>query len=215
MRRPSVFAGSRTTLALLRIVRLLVCTTTLLLPSSATFVVLESQQIQFGQIVTAEHSSALALLNSDFELTVEVAPTGTAPGARVDAAGATTMMSSSTPTPLLMSQTPLYATANPTRATMRGLSIGHGSSRQQLEVRLCDGVTLSTFVFRHAPFPDDDQARQVRTLRVQRAAGGRNVTLLVNGHAAGQRVFSGVSGDIYDADGVTFGRVWELSLIHI
>ena len=44
---------------------------------------------------------------------------------------------------------------------------------------------------------------------MQRAAGGRNVTLLVNGHAAGQRVFSGVSGDIYDADGVTFGRVWE------
>ena len=130
---------------------------------------------------------AMADLNDTFELSITTTPTNDA---------------------YPRSYVPLYFTSNPTSASTKGLSLGHGTSRGSVEVRMSDGSTLGvkTYALSH-----QGPVNEATTYKFgcTKSATGRDCTFSANGVAStsGTQSFA-VTGEIYNSDGGKFGNVW-------
>ena len=161
-----------------------------------------------GEILNFSHSLRLAsIINSEhgFRITVVTAP------AR-----------ESRP----LSHAPVWFGRNPTRNSHVGLSIGHRTSAQFLEVRAGDGSNLETHTFSHAraalnvntmrqvdvvcmsshtedrvTSQDSQATPPLRSQSKKLCPGGRMIIAYINGSTVGSKAFAKVKGELYHAPG--------------
>ena len=85
-----------------------------------------------------------------------------------------------------------------------GLSVGSAGSNSLLQVRLADGAALAVLTFGHAPVAFNTTARWRVEVRAG-AAGGRTVTVFLNGERLGRQAAPDVAGPVYAGGGLLFG----------